>query len=121
MWFRSDDRGWCHELILGTFWIGGDSEIMLLWLNLKSYVVWKCCGKKVSRPIWSTLWNKTDDRDWWHDLIFGDMWIGTDAIGCCLDQIYITMCIGKTVTSCFQDHFEVLCGLEGMILDDVLT
>jgi hypothetical protein len=49
------------------------------------------------------------------------MWIGTDDIGCCLDQIYIAMCIGKTVTSSFRDNFEVQCGVERMILDDDLT
>jgi hypothetical protein len=49
------------------------------------------------------------------------MWIGSDDIGCCLDKIYIAMCIGKSLTSSFHDHFEVLCGLERMILEDVLT
>jgi hypothetical protein len=49
------------------------------------------------------------------------MCIGTDKIGCGLNQIYITRCIGKTVTSSFHDQFEVLCGLERMILDEALT
>jgi hypothetical protein len=46
MWFRSDDRGWCHELILGEFWIGADSEIMFSWPNLKCYVDLEGCGRK---------------------------------------------------------------------------
>jgi hypothetical protein len=51
------------------------------------------------------------------------MWIGTDDIGCCLDQIYIAMCIGKNVTGSFHDNFDlrVLYGFEQLILDDVLT
>jgi hypothetical protein len=49
------------------------------------------------------------------------MLIGTDHIGCCLDQIYIAMCIGKNVTGIFHDHFDVLYGFEQMIVDDVLT
>jgi hypothetical protein len=34
------------------------------------------------------------------------MWIGTDEIGCCLDQIYITRCIGKTETSSFTTNLK---------------
>jgi hypothetical protein len=49
------------------------------------------------------------------------MWIGTDDIRCCLDQIYIAMCIGKNVRGGFHDHFYVLYGFEQMMLDDVLT
>jgi hypothetical protein len=36
------------------------------------------------------------------------MWIGTYDIGCCLDQIYIAMCIGKNVTGIFHENFDVL-------------
>jgi hypothetical protein len=46
---------------------------------------------------------------------------GTDDIGCCHDQIYIDIFIGKNVTRVIQDLFELLCGLEQMILDDDLT
>jgi hypothetical protein len=28
------------------------------------------------------MWIRTDDRGWCHDLIWGDMCIGTDDIGC---------------------------------------
>jgi hypothetical protein len=121
MGFRSDDIGWCHELILGAFCIGDDSEIMLSWLNLKCYVDGKGCGRKLSRPYWSSLWNRIDDWGWCHDIILGDMWIGTDEIGCCLDQINTTRCIIKTETSSFHYQFEVIYGLERMILDDILT
>jgi hypothetical protein len=31
------------------------------------------------------------------------------------------MWIGKDVTGSFQDRFDVLCGLEQMIVDDALT
>jgi hypothetical protein len=49
------------------------------------------------------------------------MWIGTDGISCCLDQIYIAMCIGKKVTGNFHHQFEVLCGLDQMIWVVVMT
>jgi hypothetical protein len=49
------------------------------------------------------------------------MLIGTDDIGCCLDQIYIAMCIVKNVRGSFHEHFDVIYGFEQMILDDVLT
>jgi hypothetical protein len=64
--------------------------------------------QEVSRPISSTLWNRTDNIGWCHDPTWGDMWIWTDDIGFSLDQMYIAMCIGKTVTSSYHDHFEVL-------------
>jgi hypothetical protein len=102
-------------------WIGADSEIMLSWTNLKCYLDWKGCGSEHSWQIWNTLWNRTDDRGWCHDLIRGDMWIKSNDIGSCLDKIFIAMCIGKCETSSFHVHFEVPCGLERMILDDVLT
>jgi hypothetical protein len=49
------------------------------------------------------------------------MWIGTDDIRCCHDQLYIAISIGKDVTGSFHDKFEVICGLEQMIKDDVMT
>jgi hypothetical protein len=49
------------------------------------------------------------------------MWIGTDDIGCSLDQIYIAMCIGMNVTGIFHDNVDVPNDFEPMILDDVLT
>jgi hypothetical protein len=45
MWIRSDDRGWCNDLICGAFWIGANSEIMLSWHNMKCYMDWKECGR----------------------------------------------------------------------------
>jgi hypothetical protein len=49
------------------------------------------------------------------------MWIETDDIGCCHDQIYSAMWIGKDVTGSFQEQFEVQYELEQMIEDDVMT
>jgi hypothetical protein len=40
------------------------------------------------------------------------MWIGTDDIRCCHDQIYSAMWIGKDVTGTIHEHFEVICELE---------
>jgi hypothetical protein len=49
------------------------------------------------------------------------MWIGTDDIGCSLDQIHIFMCIVMNVTGIFHDNFDATNDFEHMILDDVLT
>jgi hypothetical protein len=32
------------------------------------------------------MWIRTDDGGWWHDLIWGDICIGTDDIGCCHEK-----------------------------------
>jgi hypothetical protein len=93
MWIRTDDIIWCHDLIWGALWTAADCEIMLSWLNLKCYVDWKGCDRKLSRLIWRNLRNNTDDIGWCHDLIWGDMWIWTDDIWCCLNQIYILLCV----------------------------
>jgi hypothetical protein len=71
------------------------------------------CGLEMmwQEAIWSNLWNRIDDKGWCYYPIWADMWIWTDDIGCFLDQIYIAMCIGKTVTSSYHDHFEVQYGL----------
>jgi hypothetical protein len=49
------------------------------------------------------------------------MWIGTDEKGCCPDQIESAMWIGKVVTERFHVKFEVICGKEPMMEDDILT
>jgi hypothetical protein len=49
------------------------------------------------------------------------MWIGTDDKGCCHNQIESAMCIGMDVTGSFLNQFEVLCGLEQMRNDNVIT
>jgi hypothetical protein len=49
------------------------------------------------------------------------MWIGTEGKGCCHHQIERAMRIGKDVRGNFHDQYEVQCGLEQMIQDDVLT
>jgi hypothetical protein len=86
MWIRSDDKGWCHDVIWGALWIETDSGI-LLWLpNMKCYLDWKICDRKLSRPIWYTMWIRSDDGGWCHDLIWGDMWIGEYDKGCSLHQ-----------------------------------
>jgi hypothetical protein len=71
-------------------------EIMLSWSNLNCYVDSKGCDVKLSRPIWGKMWIRTDDRRWRHDINWGDIWIGTDIIGCCLEKI------------------KLLCGLESI-------
>jgi hypothetical protein len=64
---------------------------------------------------------RTDGRGWCHDLIWGDILKGTDEIECCLDQIPISVCVRNDVKGIIHDQFEVLCGLEEMIEDDVMT
>jgi hypothetical protein len=49
------------------------------------------------------------------------MWIGTDDKGCCHDQIESSMWIGMVVRGSFHNQFEVLCGLEQMIEDKLIT
>jgi hypothetical protein len=93
MWIRTDDRGWCNDLIWGALWTTADCELMLSWINLKCYVDWKGCDRKISRPIWRNLRIKSEDLGWCHDLIWGGMWIGIDDIWCCLNQIYIFLCV----------------------------
>jgi hypothetical protein len=83
MWIRTDDIGWSHDLIWGAIWIGTNSEIMLSWSNVMWYVDWKVSERELSRPIWSNMWIRTDDKGWCHYLIWGDMWIGTDGIIWC--------------------------------------
>jgi hypothetical protein len=46
------------------------------------------CGRKLSRPIWGTIWNRTDDRGWCHDLIWVALLIVTDEEKCCHVQIW---------------------------------
>jgi hypothetical protein len=62
-------------------------ERMLLWPNLKCYFDWKWCDRKLSRPVWTTMWIKTDDWRWSFDLIWGDIWIGTDVKGAVLKKL----------------------------------
>jgi hypothetical protein len=64
---------------------------------------------------------RTDDRWWCLDLIWGTLWIGTDVKECFHDVIWSAMLIGNDVTGSFHDQFEILCGLEQMIEDDVMT
>jgi hypothetical protein len=47
-------------------------------------------GKYVRGTVTTNLKNYldiSDDGDWCHDQIWGDMWIGTDDNGCCTDQV----------------------------------
>jgi hypothetical protein len=65
-------------LNLSNIWIGTDNIWMCL-DQIKCYMEWKVCDKKFSRPIWSTIWNRTDDGEWCHDLIWGAFWIGANV------------------------------------------
>jgi hypothetical protein len=84
-------------------------------------VDWNVRDRKLSRQTWSKIWNGTDDREWCHDLNWGALWIGSDEIEWCHDKICSAMWTGNDVTGSFHDQFEVICGLEQMIDDDVMT
>jgi hypothetical protein len=49
------------------------------------------------------------------------MWIGTDDKGCCLDPNLSAIWIGNNLTGIFQNKYDVICGFEQMIEDDVMT
>jgi hypothetical protein len=70
MWIRTGDRGRSHDLFLSVIWRG----TVNMWCCLDQtlcYVDWKVCDRNLSRPIWSNMWNITDDRRRCHDLIWG--------------------------------------------------
>jgi hypothetical protein len=121
MWIRADDRGWFYGLIWGALWIGANSEIMMSWPDLKYYVDCKECEKKLSRPIWITLWVRTHVIAWCLDLTWDSLTIGTYVNKLCHDVIWSGMWIGKDVTWSFLDQFEVICWLEQIIENDVMT
>jgi hypothetical protein len=75
-------------------------------------VDWNICDRKLSRQTWSTIWNRTDDREWLYDLNWGALWIGSDVNECCHDKICSAMWTGNDVTGIIHDQFEVICGLE---------
>jgi hypothetical protein len=77
------------------------------------------CGRIISRPIWSTIWNRTDNKVWCRELSWGALWIGTDVKECCHDQTWSAKWTGIYVTGSIHDQFEVIIGLEKMIEDDV--
>jgi hypothetical protein len=86
---RTDNRGWCHDSICGALWIGADSDIKLSWHNLKCFVDWKGCNRKLLRPVWSKMWIRRDDRRWWFELIWGDIWIGTHVMDAALKKLKV--------------------------------
>jgi hypothetical protein len=79
------------------------------------------CGRIISRQFWNNICNRTDDRGWWHDLIFRALWIGTDVSDCSHDLIWSVMWTGIFVPWSSFDKFEELCGLEQVIKDDIMT
>jgi hypothetical protein len=79
-----EDDVWPNE---GDIWKGIDYKWCCLDQFLQCYVDRQGCYRKLSRPIWSTMWIRSDDRVWCHDLLWGDIWIGTDDKGCWHDEI----------------------------------
>jgi hypothetical protein len=80
IWIRTDDVGWYLDLIGDALWIGTICLIMLSWHNLKCYVDWKWCDRKLSRQIWSNIWIRTDDGGLYFHLIWDALWIGTNCL-----------------------------------------
>jgi hypothetical protein len=106
----TDDKGWCHDLIWRDTWIGTHDKECCLVQN-KVLCEFDSMWQEVSWPIWSTMWNKTEDRRWCHDLIWGALWIGRDMKECSHVLIWSATWIGNYVTGSFHDEFELLCGL----------
>jgi hypothetical protein len=106
MWILTDEWCWCHELIWCVLWIGTYSVIMLSWPNLKCYVDWNVCDRKLPWPIWSNIWIRSIDKGWCHDLTLRsnvDMnWWHRMMYW---PNIYIAMWIGKDVRGSFQEQF----------------
>jgi hypothetical protein len=67
MGIRTVDRVWCHELILKLSVDWNRCDKMLSWPNLNCYVDWKGCDRISSRPFWSVMWIRIDDRGCCHD------------------------------------------------------
>jgi hypothetical protein len=78
---------------------------------MKCYEDWKWCDRKLSFQNLSNVWIRTDDRGLGHNLIWGDMWIGTDYELCCHDQIDSAICIGKDGIRNIHDKFEIIYAL----------
>jgi hypothetical protein len=111
IWIRSDDKGWCHDVIWGALWIDTNSGIMLSLPYMKCYVDWKIFDRKLSRPIWCTMWFRSSDRGWCHDVTlksYVDMKLWYRMLY--WPSIYIAMGIGNNVRGIFHDQFEVPCG-----------
>jgi hypothetical protein len=79
VWIRSDDAGWCNDLLWHSIWIRTDvkgcclDQITVL-SGLNS--MWQ----EVSWTIWSTIWiRKKNDTGWSLDLIWCALWMGTDV------------------------------------------
>jgi hypothetical protein len=77
---------------------------MVSWLIIKFNVDWKEWDRKLSLQIWSNNWISTDDRGWRHDIICGDILIGTDVEGCCLEKFKSAMWIGQYVMKDFTTN-----------------
>jgi hypothetical protein len=53
---------------------------MLSWQNWKCNVDWKWYDRKLTGPIWCTMWIRTVYSGWYHYLIWGAFWIGTYSV-----------------------------------------
>jgi hypothetical protein len=73
MWIRTDDWGWCHDLIWHDNWIGTDVKGCGVDQNTVLYG-WDSLWQEVSLQIWSNIWIRTDDTGWCLDLIWCALW-----------------------------------------------
>jgi hypothetical protein len=84
------------------------SEKMLFGRNLKCYVDCTGCDRKPPRPMWSTMWIRTDVLRRCHDLIRGALWIGADVKECCHDLIWSAMWIGIKWHEAFSTNLNFM-------------
>jgi hypothetical protein len=92
----------CHDLIWSAMWIWKD---VIGSFHEKFDVIWKLEQMIDDDVIRNLRWYV--ERNIWYRML---SW----------PNIYIAIFIGKNVTRFIQDLFELLYGLERMILDDVL-
>jgi hypothetical protein len=78
LWIRTDDKGWCYDLIWKDICIEID-DINGVMAKFKMLCGFKRILKEVSRPNLSRMWISSDDMGWCHDLIWDALWIGTDS------------------------------------------
>jgi hypothetical protein len=113
-------------------------ERMLSWPNLKCNVNWKGCDRKISRQIWGNIWIRTDVKICCLDKIevlfwLKKMWLEAfttnfrfyvDCIRCGMMLSWPNLrwyVYWKRLNGRYHDQFQVLCGLEQIIKDDVMT
>jgi hypothetical protein len=78
---------------------------MLSWRKLKCYVDLKGSYRKLSRTILSNMWIGIDDRGS-HDLIWGDIWKGTDEKNAVMTKINVLCGFERKLQEAFTNNLK---------------